>query len=215
MISSVDPASRQIIIRPATLERGACVSTDFHSEGIRLNETLPFSIAAGNTIFLLNCTVDAPHAPPPIDCSAGSMCHNYIKDHADAGACGRVNMCCAYKTGGAPKEYEVRVHGGGCAAYQSFVDFNGPVAPPGKGWPEPGVRIEWVAPLEPVCKGPVDCNELLNSQCGVAPTSGGVQRCLCNAGFKWDPINGLCQAQAQSQIQSKLKAKPNSMDCPL
>ncbi|KAK7339713.1 hypothetical protein VNO77_20394 [Canavalia gladiata] len=187
MIHSIYPLTRRIIIRPATLAGSACVSTDYRSEGLHLNETLPFSIAAGNTIFQFNCSTNVPHAPP-MDCSASSLCHSYIKDHADAGACMRVGVCCEYKTGGARKEYVVRVHGGECAAYQSFVDFNGTVVTPGKRWPEPGVGIEWVAPQEPVCKGPMECKELLNSNCGVGP-GGGVQRCFCNAGFKWDPIN--------------------------
>ncbi|RYR15716.1 hypothetical protein Ahy_B04g072632 [Arachis hypogaea] len=222
MIKSINPTTRHIIIQPATLDRSACVSTDFHCEGIRLNETLPFAIATGNTIILLNCTINAPHAPP-LDCSASSPCHSYIKDHKDAYACERVPTCCAYKTGGPHKEYEVRVRGsGGCAAYQSFVDFNGVSGTPGKGWPELGVAIEWVAPQEPVCKGPMDCNALLNSKCGVGPTSGGVQRCLCIAGFKWDPASGLCQGlggrgqaqtQVQSQISSMLKAKFKLKPC--
>ncbi|XP_027351298.1 wall-associated receptor kinase-like 20 [Abrus precatorius] len=208
MIRSIDPLTRRIVIKPAALAGSACVSTDFRSEGMYLNETLLFSIAAGNTIFLFNCTDNAPHAPP-MDCSASNLCHSYITDHAKAGACGRVNICCGYKTGGVLKEYVVRVHSGGCAAYQSFVDFNATVAPPGTRWPEPGLGIEWVAPQEPVCKGPMDCNELLNSKCGVGP-SGGVQRCFCNAGFKWDSINGSCQPQIQrhgKDIHCKVRKK--------
>ncbi|KAL4381442.1 hypothetical protein AHAS_Ahas04G0133900 [Arachis hypogaea] len=214
MIKSINPTTRHIIIQPATLDRSACVSTDLHFEGIRLNETLPFAVATGNTIILLNCTINAPHAPP-LDCSASSPCHSYIKDHKDAYACGRVATCCAYKTGGPHKEYEVRVRGsGGCAAYQSFVDFNGVSGTPGNGWPDLGVAIQWVAPQEPVCKGPMDCNALLNSKCGVGPTSGGVQRCLCIAGFKWDPANGLCQGlggQAQTQVQSQISTVAASL----
>ncbi|XP_061348666.1 wall-associated receptor kinase-like 20 [Gastrolobium bilobum] len=191
-IRSIDPITRRIIIRPATLAGSACVSTDFRSEGIHLNVTLPFSLAAKNTVLVFNCTAAAPHAPT-MDCSVSSLCHSYIKDLPYAGgACGRVSMCCAYRTCGTLKEYVVRVHAGGCAAYQSFVDLDGAAATAGKKWPEPGVGIEWVAPQEPVCKGPIDCNVFLNSKCGVGPL-GGVQRCFCNAGFKWDPINGLCQ----------------------
>ncbi|OIW07497.1 hypothetical protein TanjilG_14443 [Lupinus angustifolius] len=198
MIRSIDLITRRIIIRPAILDRGVCVSTDFRSEGLHLNETLPFSIAAGNTIFEFNCTLNAPHAPPLMNCTINSLCHNYISDNPGVGACGRVSTCCEYKTGGVRKEYVIGVHGGGCAAYQSFVDFNGTVAPPGKRWPEPGIAIEWVVPMEPICKGPMDCKEVVNSQCVVGPTSGGVKRCLCNATFKWDPTNGLCQPLTQN-----------------
>ncbi|KAK7292912.1 hypothetical protein RJT34_15768 [Clitoria ternatea] len=208
MIRSVDPLTRRIITRPATLAGNACVSTDFHSEGMHLNETLPFRIAAGNTIFLFNCTAKASHAPP-MNCLASSMCHSYIKEHVDESACRRVGECCEYKTGGARKEYEVRVHGGGCAAYQSFVDFNGTVATPGKQWPEPGVGIEWVAPQEPVCKAPMDCKEVLNSKCGLGPGGGGgVQRCFCNVGFKWDPTKDTkCTAHAKDKRCKARKKK--------
>ncbi|KAG5022572.1 hypothetical protein JHK85_018914 [Glycine max] len=179
LISSIDPLTRSIITRPASITPKTCVSTDFHSEGMHLNETLPFSVASGNTVFLFNCTTHAPS----MNCAASGTCHRYVKEHADFGACGRVGVCCEYKSAGSLKEYVVRVHGGGCAAYQSFVDFNGTAA--GKRWPEPGVGIKWVAPQEPVCKAPIDCKELLNSKCGVGPAGGVVQRCLCNVGFKW------------------------------
>ncbi|RDY07004.1 Wall-associated receptor kinase-like 20, partial [Mucuna pruriens] len=202
MIRSIDPLIRRIITRPATLAPKTCVSTDFRSEGIHLNETLPFSVASGNTIFFFNCTTSNA---PSMNCSASSACHSYTTDQADFGACRRVGLCCEYKSGGARKEYVVRVHGGACAAYQSFVDFNGTA---GKRWPEPGVGIEWVAPQEPVCRAPIDCNELVNSKCGVGP-GGGVQRCFCNAGFKWDPINGLCQPQI---IQNTTKCTGHGKD---
>ncbi|KAL2336558.1 hypothetical protein Fmac_011004 [Flemingia macrophylla] len=157
---------------------------------MHLNETLPFSVAAGNTVFLFNCTAHAPGA----NCSPSSACHPYAKDHADFGACGRVGTCCEYRSGGPRREFAVPVRGGGCAAYQSFVDLNGTAAAvAGMRWPEGGVGIEWVAPQEPVCGTAVDCKELVNSKCGVGP--GGVQRCLCNAGFKWDSVNALCQPQ--------------------
>ncbi|XP_068489338.1 wall-associated receptor kinase-like 20 [Phaseolus vulgaris] len=192
-IKSIDPSTRRIITRPPTLAPKTCVSTDFRSEGMHLNETLPFSVASGNAIFLFNCTAHAPS----MNCSASSACHSYIKEHADFGACGSAGSCCEYRSGGARKEFAIRLHGGECAAYAGFVDLNGTAATVGKRWPESGVGIEWVAPQEPVCKETMDCKELLNSKCGVGP-SGGVHRCFCNAGFAWDPINGWCQPQTQT-----------------
>ncbi|KAG5095225.1 hypothetical protein JHK84_050813 [Glycine max] len=160
-IRSIDPLARRIITRPASPAPKSCVSTDFRSEGMHLNETLPFSMASGNTVFLFNCTAHAPS----MNCTASGACHSYVKKHADFGACVRVGVCCEYKSGGTRKEYVVRVHDGGCAAYQSLVDLNGTTAVAvGKRWPEPGVGIEWVAPQERVCTTPIDCKELLNSK---------------------------------------------------
>ncbi|KAI4354558.1 hypothetical protein L6164_003409 [Bauhinia variegata] len=192
MIKFINPATQRIIIRPPTLTRNSCVSSDFHSEGVHLNETLPFNITNSNTVLLFNCT-NALHLPAPMNCSENSLCHSYIKDHADAAACKRVKLCCTFRTGGSYAEYVSRVHNGGCAAYQSFVDLDVTVPPPAKKWPEPGVELQWVLPHEPICKGPMDCKELLNSKCLADPASAGQQRCFCDSGFKWDPINGLCQ----------------------
>lgn len=197
-IRSIDPETRRFVIRPASIAPHACVSTDFRSEGIQLNETLPFNITSSNTVFLYNCTDAVLKLHAPIDCSTNSMCHSFIRDHADArGACMRVGWCCSFRTGGLQSEYLVSVHGGGCSAYQSFVNFNVTEEPPARRWPEPGMELEWMPPEEPVCKGPTDCKELLNSNCLAVPPSVGRLRCYCNAGFKWDPIIGLCQSQSK------------------
>lgn len=196
MVKSIDPKIQRIVIRPASIARSACVSTDFHSGGIHLNETLPFKLTTRNTVFLYNCTdaVLKLHAHARMDCSRSSACHGYIVDRAEnGGSCKRVGLCCSFRTGGLQSEYTVRVHVGECGAYQSFVNMDMAVAPPGKRWPEPGVEVEWVPPEEPVCKAAVDCKELLNSKCLADATSVGQFRCFCNAGFKWDPMNGLCQ----------------------
>lgn len=203
-IKSIDPVTRRIIIQPGTIAPSACISTDLRSEGgilLHLNETLPFNITSNNTIFLYNCTdalLKSSHAP--LDCSASSMCHGYLRDHAreGGGACTRVGLCCSLKTGGPQWEYLKSVRGGGCAAFESFVNMNVTVAPPGMRWPEAEMEVEWAVLEEPVCVGPMDCKDLLNSNCLRDPKSvGRLTRCYCKAGFKWDPINGLCQSQSK------------------
>ncbi|XP_048319520.2 wall-associated receptor kinase-like 20 [Ziziphus jujuba] len=200
-IMSIDTLTQRIVIRPAGLSgSNTCISEDFESQGIHLDENHPFKITGSNTVFLLNCTDTILNLRAPINCSATRVCHDYIKDNAVA--CKTTSLCCTFRTGGSQNPYFVGVHGGGCTAYQSFVNFDQTAAL--KKWPSPGLELEWVLPLEPTCKRPMDCTELLNSKCLVNPFSVGQMRCFCNAGSRWDPINGLCQ---------KMQCKHGSKGC--
>lgn len=191
-ITSVDPLTQRIVIRPDGLSANACVAGELHGRGIQLDENLPFNVTSSNTIFLLNCTDAMLSLREPMNCSSTSLCHNYIRDTAVA--CRTTSSCCTLRTGGSLNAYFFGVHGGGCAAYQSFVNFDPTAAV--KRWPSPGMELEWVLPLEPICKSPMECTDVLNSKCLVMnPVSVGQMRCLCNAGFRWDPINGLCQSK--------------------
>ncbi|KAH0995403.1 hypothetical protein GBA52_019267 [Prunus armeniaca] len=130
----------------------------------------------------------------PINCSSNSLCHSFIRDNAVA--CTRAPLCCTFRTGGSQTAYIIMVYGGGCSAYQSFVNVDGPPSGAVVGvkktkLPEPGVELEWVSPGGPICKSPVDCKDLLNSKCLVDLSSVGQRRCFCNGGFKWDFINGM------------------------
>lgn len=192
MITSINPLMQRIIIRPAGLPINTCTSTDFHSQGIQLNDNLPFNITRSNTILLFNCKDAMLHMQPPIDCLPSSICHNYIKDNAPA--CTSAPLCCTFKPGWPQSAHMIKVYDGGCAAYQSFVNLDVKTVAVKK-WPEPGVEIEWALPREPVCNTPVDCKDLLSSKCLPDPVSFGQRRCFCDAGFKWDPINVLCQSE--------------------
>ncbi|KAH7514500.1 hypothetical protein FEM48_Zijuj11G0096000 [Ziziphus jujuba var. spinosa] len=180
-IMSIDTLTQRIVIRPAGLSgSNTCISEDFESQGIHLDENHPFKITGSNTVFLLNCTDTILNLRAPINCSATRVCHDYIKDNAVA--CKTTSLCCTFRTGGSQNPYFVGVHGGGCTAYQSFVNFDQTAAL--KKWPSPGLELEWVLPLEPTCKRPMDCTELLNSKCLVNPFSVGQMRCFCNAGSR-------------------------------
>src|SRR5262249_50440242 len=161
----------------ATLAVNACVSSDFHSQGIKLNDELPFNITSSNTIFLLNCSNSMLHLQPTVDCSPTSICHSYIKENAVA--CMGAPFCCTFKIGGFPNAQLIKVYDGGCAAYQSFVNMDLKMVAVKK-WPEPGLEIEWAAPREPVCKIPLDCKDLLYSECLADPMSFEQRRCLRN-----------------------------------
>ncbi|KAE8666204.1 Wall-associated receptor kinase-like 15 [Hibiscus syriacus] len=189
-IISINPMTQRIVLRPPSLLDDSCISRDISTQGIQLDDDLLFNITSSNTILLLNCTNAILNLQAPINCTATSICHNYIKENAEA--CMRSPLCCVFKTGGSQTAYVLRVHDGGCLAYQSFVNIE-TVNPPNK-WPQPGLEIEWALPQEPVCKTPVDCNNLFHSMCLADPANVGTTRCFCTKGFKWDPLNGLCQS---------------------
>ncbi|XP_024028185.1 wall-associated receptor kinase-like 20 [Morus notabilis] len=195
-IIAINPVTQRITIRPTGISANACIAGDYHSRGIQLDRNLPFRIAAGNTIFLLNCTDAAvKKLRPPLDCSANSECHKYIKDKPVI-ACMKSPVCCAFRVDGKvllEYGYGVSVGGGEpCAAYESFAKLELTTMKT-KRWPEPEMELEWDLPKEPICKNPVDCKEVLNSKCLADPVRVGQKRCMCDVGFKWDPITGLCQ----------------------
>ncbi|KAK4834389.1 hypothetical protein QYF36_021812 [Acer negundo] len=209
MITLINPLTQRIVIQPASLAKDACVASDMRTQGIQLDDNLPFNITSSNTILLLNCSDAMLNLQSPINCSSNCVCHSYIKDNAPA--CMRSSLCCMFRTGGSQTSYVVRVDGGGCAAYQSFVNLDSKWAP-AKKWPEPGLELEWELPQEPVCKVPVDCKDLLHSNCLADPETWGQKRCFCKAGFKWDPINGLCQsAKCRNGKNCKPKKKQMSL----
>ncbi|XAR68911.1 Non-specific serine/threonine protein kinase [Bertholletia excelsa] len=168
-ITSINPQCQRLVIRPAALATGTCLADDFHSEGIQRDPNLPFKITSSNTILLLNCTDALLHLQAPINCSSTSICHAYVRGTPAAAACGQDRLCCMFRTGGSQTSYVIRVHRGGCSAYQSFVNLD-PSLPVAK-WPEPEVELEWALPAEPSCQSSLDCGELRNSRCLPDPAS--------------------------------------------
>lgn len=58
-------------------------------------------------------------------------------------------------------------------------------------WPQPSVELLWVSPPEPTCAGQAECGS--GSTC--RPDRSlirGVNRCFCNSGLRWDPVDGVC-----------------------
>lgn len=195
MITSIDPQNQRLIIRPPSLVPNTCLSSDLNSEGIHLDDTLPFNITSSNTVLLLNCTDPMLHLQVPINCTDSSICHNYISSIPAMAACNQMDtrLCCSFKTGGSQTAYFVRVHEGGCLAYQSFVNLDPSL--PVANWPEPGMELMWVTPNEPVCKSDVDCLQLPHSQCLEAdPANADQKRCFCTTGWFWDPSTGYCES---------------------
>ncbi|KAJ4882258.1 Wall-associated receptor kinase-like 20 [Raphanus sativus] len=197
LITSIDPATQRIVIHPPGFaSSGSCLSADVSKAGLELNPHLPFSITNSNTILLLGCPEAMLQAP--IDCTGTSLCHSYIKNNASA--CSKAPFCCTFRTDGSQNAYTIRINGGGCLAYQSFVGLNPnkEIPPPGKKWPDPGLELQWTLPKEPVCKTDVDCSLLLGSKskCLPDPTSLGLKRCSCKKGLEWDPVVNVAMGNA-------------------
>ncbi|PQP95714.1 wall-associated receptor kinase-like 20 [Prunus yedoensis var. nudiflora] len=189
LITSINPLTQRLIIRPPGLANNVtCMAADFKSQGILLDNNLPFNISSSNTVIGMNCSNEMLTFSQ--NCSSNSLCHDYVKRNLmAASACGKFPLCCLYKTGGSNNAYKIRVRKERCSAYVSFVNLDtssGALS----SWPEPGVEIMWELPQEPECKLPIDCGDLMNSVC--LADRFGQRRCLCKAGFQWDPINAIC-----------------------
>lgn len=158
IITSINPLSQSLIIRPPGRIKNKCIAADYQGQGLQLDNNLRFNISSSNTLMVMNCSIEM--LQKPFNCSSTSICHSYIRDNPVAkAACGALPVCCWFKTGGSINEYRIRVRAERCAAYQSFVDLD--LSLPVSKWPEPGVKTEWALPREPTCKLPVDCQDLL------------------------------------------------------
>ncbi|KAF4372967.1 hypothetical protein F8388_010994 [Cannabis sativa] len=188
-ITLIDPPAHRLVVRPPGLAKDSiktCMAADFRSHGIQLNDTLPFNISGSNTVVGMNCSSEVLEIS--WNCSSNSPCHDYIRSKAMK-ECGSLPICCVYRTGGSVNEFRIRAREQRCSAYEVFVNLDSSM--PVTKWPMPGVEIEWVPPGESMCKTSMDCQAWANSECLADQV--GKRRCLCKAGFRWDPINGVCQ----------------------
>ncbi|KAA8518655.1 hypothetical protein F0562_016129 [Nyssa sinensis] len=150
----------RMVVQPSPWLPGACVTQDMPvSEGIWLNQTLPFNITSSNTIFLLNCSPRLLISP--LNCTPSSLCHQYLESsgHVDAKravqCASALDPCCTFVSGGMPSAYKIRLHSSGCRAFRSILHLD-PDKP--ASWWEEGLEIQWVPPPEPVCKSQLDCS---------------------------------------------------------
>ncbi|KAL7228968.1 hypothetical protein ACSBR2_007627 [Camellia fascicularis] len=185
-ITTITPDIQRFVIQPSSFVPNTCVTSDISTIGIQMNNSLPFNITSSNTIMYLNCTTTLLSSP--LNCSSTSLCHSFINSSAQVSACQSAPICCTFRAGGSTTSYMIRVRDAGCRAYSSFVNLD-PTLPVNR-WPQPGLEIQWVSPSEPVCGTQADCDS--NSTCGSDPLENGVNRCFCNSGLRWDPIQGLC-----------------------
>ncbi|KAF3441759.1 hypothetical protein FNV43_RR15674 [Rhamnella rubrinervis] len=182
---------QRLVVQPSPWLPAKCVTRDMQvSEGLRLNQSLPFNITSSNTIFLLNCSPRL--LVSPLNCTPSSLCHRYLESsgHVDskrAAQCASdIEPCCTFVAGGMPSAYKIRLHSSGCRAFRSITHLD--IEKPANDWEE-GLEIQWLPPLEPICKTQLDCSGA--SKCSAAGVEG-VFRCLCNKGYHWNHFLGTC-----------------------
>ncbi|KAF9596728.1 hypothetical protein IFM89_012927 [Coptis chinensis] len=190
-VRSIQASLQRMVVQPSLWVPGKCITVDMlASEGLWLNQSLPFNVTSSNTIFLLNCSPRL--LVSPLNCTSSSLCHRYLEfsGHVDrdrALQCSNgFNPCCTFIAGGMPSAYKIRLHDSGCRAFRSILHLDS--EKPANEWDE-GLEIQWTPPLEPVCRSRVDCTG--SSTC-MPSTKPGLSRCFCIRGYYWDHAAGNC-----------------------
>ncbi|XP_072988529.1 wall-associated receptor kinase-like 20 [Typha latifolia] len=193
LVLSIQAPSRRMVVRPPPWLRGACATQDMpKSEGLWLNQSLPFNITSSNTVFLFGCSPRLLISP--LNCTATSLCHRYLDELARVDPGEEVQCasgpgpCCTFVAGGMPSAYKIRLHNSGCRTFRSVISLD-PQKPPSE-WQE-GLEIQWNPPQEPLCTTLADCPK--TSTC----TSS--KHCLCNSGYNWDPTAIACLRNINSK----------------
>ncbi|KAG7961238.1 hypothetical protein I3843_09G005700 [Carya illinoinensis] len=198
-------ASQRMVVQPSAWLPDRCVTQDMLvSEGIWLNQSLPFNITSSNTIFLFNCSPRL--LVSPLNCTTSSLCHRFLessgqvdKNRALQCASG-LDPCCTFIAGGMPSAYKIRLHSSGCRAFRSILHLD--PEKPASQWEE-GLEIQWAPPPEPVCKSQLDCSGA--SKCSAAGLNDQL-RCLCNKGYLWDHGLGTC-LRTKKNVKAGLSLK--------
>ncbi|XP_065856915.1 wall-associated receptor kinase-like 20 [Euphorbia lathyris] len=191
LVLRIMPSFQRMVVQPAPWMSGLCVTRDMLvSEGLWLNQTLPFNVTSSNTIFLLNCS---PRLfVSPLNCTPSSLCHRYLESsgHVEKNrsrqCASSLDPCCTFIAGGMPSAYKIRLHSSGCTAFRSILNLD--PRKPASQWEE-GLEIQWTSPSEPICKTQNDCSGA--SKC--SPAGNSLFRCLCNRDYNWDHIRGSCR----------------------
>ncbi|XP_018632683.1 wall-associated receptor kinase-like 20 isoform X2 [Nicotiana tomentosiformis] len=151
---------RRMVVQPSPWLPGTCVTQDMPiSEGLWLNQTLPFNVTSSNTIFLFNCSPRLLISP--LNCTPSSLCHKYLHSsgHVDAKrelqCASGLDPCCTFVAGGMPSAYKIRLHSSGCRAFRSILHLD--AEKPANEWEE-GLEIQWSPPPEPHCRSQSDCS---------------------------------------------------------
>lgn len=190
-VLKIMPSIQRMVVQSSPWLPDTCITKDMvDSEGLWLNQSLPFNVTSSNTIFLFNCSPRL--LVSPLNCTPSSLCHRYLESsgHVDARRAFQCSSglypCCTFVAGGMPSAYKIRLHASGCKAFRSIIHLDN--GKPASQWEE-GLEIQWSHPPEPLCTSQSDC--LGPSTCS-ATGKKGIYRCLCHVGYHWDPSLGTC-----------------------
>ncbi|KAF7146393.1 hypothetical protein RHSIM_Rhsim04G0138200 [Rhododendron simsii] len=206
LILTIFASIQRMVVQPSPWLPGTCVTQDMPvSEGLWLNQSLPFNVTSSNTIFLFNCSPRLMISP--LNCTSSSLCHRYLEnsgyvDKKRALQCASgLDPCCTFLAGGTPSAYKIRLHTSGCRGFRSILHLD-PEKPPNQ-WEE-GLEIQWAPPLEPPCKNPLDCSGA--SKCSPTGENGTLFRCLCRKGHYWNYTLSTCSKKKipKSRLQMKV-----------
>ncbi|XP_062115152.1 wall-associated receptor kinase-like 20 [Humulus lupulus] len=199
---------QRLVVRTSPWLPGKCVTQDMVlSEGLRLNQSLPFNVTSSNTIFLFNCSPRL--LVSPLNCTPSSLCHRYLESsgHVDTNrafqCAGDLDPCCTFIAGGMPSAYKIRLHSSGCKAFRSILHLD--IEKPASQWEE-GLEIQWAPPQEPLCRTQLDCLGHGPSKCS-SNGENGVYRCFCQKGHQWNPSLGVCKRNKKGSSKASLTLK--------
>ncbi|XP_010935377.3 wall-associated receptor kinase-like 20 [Elaeis guineensis] len=197
LVLRIQPLAQRMVLQPSPLLPGTCITQDMpKSEGLWLNQSLPFNVTSSNTIFFFNCSPRLLISP--LNCTTTSLCHRYLEamrrvdPKSELECASGPGPCCTFIAGGMPSAYQIRLHSSGCRAFRSVLHLD-PERPPSE-WEE-GLEIQWASPPEPTCRSQNDCSQ--SSSCSATRGGGGVRRCLCNKGYHWDGTAATCLRNAR------------------
>nr|POE96272.1 wall-associated receptor kinase-like 20 [Quercus suber] len=113
---------------------------DPSSEGLKLDENLPFNISTHNTVMLFNCSDHILFSP--LNCSSTSFCRQF-EDNVEEGIGCKNTLCCHYLKDSAMTSHMIRIRAVGCTAYTSMVNMK-----PGSSFDSwtYGIELQWVPP---------------------------------------------------------------------
>ncbi|KAE9445120.1 hypothetical protein C3L33_22982, partial [Rhododendron williamsianum] len=206
LILTIFASIQRMVVQPSPWLPGTCVTQDMPvSEGLWLNQSLPFNVTLSNTIFLFNCSPRLMISP--LNCTSSSLCHRYLEnsgyvDKKRALQCASgLDPCCTFLAGGTPSAYKIRLHTSGCRGFRSILHLD-PEKPPNQ-WEE-GLEIQWAPPLEPPCQNPLDCSGA--SKCSPTSENSTLFRCLCRKGHYWNYTLSTCSKKKipKSRLQMKV-----------
>ncbi|PQQ09063.1 hypothetical protein Pyn_00063 [Prunus yedoensis var. nudiflora] len=129
LVLQIMALNQRMLVQPSPWLPGKCVTQDMVvSEGLWLNQSLPFNITSSNTIFLFNCSPRL--LVSPLNCTPSSLCHRYLESsgHVDTNralqCAGKLNICCTFVAGGTPSAYKIRLHSSGCKVFRSILHLD-------------------------------------------------------------------------------------------
>ncbi|KAK9985700.1 hypothetical protein SO802_030651 [Lithocarpus litseifolius] len=147
-------SSQRMVVQPSAWLPDRCVTQDMLvSEGLWLNQSLPFNVTSSDTIFLFNCSPRP--LVSPLNCTPSSLCHRYLNSSGQVDTkitlqCANdIDPCCTFAAGGMPSAYMIRLHNLGCRTFRSIIHLD--PEKPAVQWEE-GLEIQWTPPPEPVCR---------------------------------------------------------------